>query len=155
MNNEIETLKLELAAFKKNNEELIHRCNAAISSWDEERMRALREAERVYEWKEKYQDLEKYMRFIGKQIPCNTGGTFENDPIDAILDATIRHLNSSKKELEYKIETTDRLVESLREQAEKAKVFECLAEMFYSSHFDNIDAVKKIYEVTKKNYPKE
>ena len=152
MNNEIETLKLELAAFKKNNEELIQRCNAAISSWDEERMRALREAERVYEWKEKYQDLEKYMRFIGKQIPCNTGGTFENDPIDAILDATIRHLTSGKKELEYKIETTDRLVESLREQAEKAKVFECLAEMFYSSHFDNIDAVKKIYEVTKKNY---
>jgi hypothetical protein len=149
MNNEIETLKLELAAFKKNNEELIHRCNAAISSWDEERMRALREADRVNEWKEKYQDLEKYMRFIGKQIPCNTGGTFENDPIDAILDATIRTLTSERKETVYYKEANDRILQSLDFQVEKAKVFECLAEMLYSSHFDNIDAVKKIYEVTK------
>ncbi len=48
MNNEIETLKLELAAFKKNNEELIHRCNAAVASWDEERKRALREGKPYY-----------------------------------------------------------------------------------------------------------
>jgi len=46
MNTEIETLKLELAAFKKNNEELIHRCNAAVASWDEERKRAMHEAEK-------------------------------------------------------------------------------------------------------------
>ena len=155
MNNEIETLKLELAAFKKNNEELIHRCNAAISSWDEERERALREADRANEWKGKYIDLERYMRFIGKQIPCNTGGTFENDPMDAILDATIRALTNGRKELEYNIEAADRALESLRYQAEKAKVFEYLAEMFYFSHFDNIDAVKKIYEITRKNYTKE
>lgn len=44
-------------------------------------------------WKEKYEDLEKYIRFIGKQIPCTTGGTFENDPVDAILDAAVRSLN--------------------------------------------------------------
>ena len=74
MNSEIETLKLELAAFKRNNEELIQRHNAAIASWDEERERALREADRVMEWREKYEDLVKYIRFIGKQIPCNTGG---------------------------------------------------------------------------------
>jgi hypothetical protein len=155
MNNEIETLKLELAAFKKNNEELIHRCNAAISSWDEERERALREADRANEWKGKYIDLERYMRFIGKQIPCNTGGTFENDPIDAILDATIRALTNGRKELEYNIEAADRALESLRYQAEKAKVFQCLTEMFYFSHFDNIDAIKKIYEITRNNYPRE
>jgi len=68
--------KKELAAFKKNNEELIQRHNAAISSWDEERERALREANRVLEWRGKYEDLERYIRFIGKQIPVNTGGTF-------------------------------------------------------------------------------
>ena len=65
MNSEIETLKLELAAFKRNNEELIHRYNAAIASWDEERERGLREANRVMEWREKYEDLVKYIRFIG------------------------------------------------------------------------------------------
>ena len=174
MNNEIQTLKLELAAFKKNNEELIQRCNAAISSWDEERERALREADRVNEWKQKYEDLEKYLRFIGKQIPCNTGGTFENDPIDAIMDAAVRSLNDKKperiKELNSILDGTleswkqekkemtlchDKTLELLREYIEKAKVFECLAEMLYSSHFDNIDGIKKIYEVTKKNYTKE
>lgn len=90
---ELNTTKKELAAFKKNNEELIHRCNAAIASWDEERERALREADRVKHWREKYEDLEKCIRFIGKQIPCTTGGTFENDPVDAILDAAVRSLN--------------------------------------------------------------
>jgi hypothetical protein len=89
-------LEKELYAFKKNNKELIQRHNAAISSWDEERKRALRESDRVKEWREKYEDLEKYIRFIGKQIPCNTGGTFENDPIDAILDAAVRALNDRK-----------------------------------------------------------
>jgi len=139
MNNEIETLKLELAAFKKNNEELIHRCNAAVASWDEERK-----------------------------------GTFENDPVDAILDAAVRSLNdkkpervkelnsildgtleSWKQETVYYKEANDRILQTLDFQVEKAKVFECLAEMFYSSHFDNIDAVKKIYEITRKNYTKE
>ena len=62
-------LKSELAAFKKNNVELIQRCNAAIASWDEERERALREADRVTEYKEKYEELKDYLRFIGKQIP--------------------------------------------------------------------------------------
>ncbi len=90
---DLNTTKKELAAFKKNNEELIQRHNAAIASWDDERERSLREADRVKEWREKYEDLEKYIRFIGKQIPCTTGGTFENDPIDAILDAAVRSLN--------------------------------------------------------------
>lgn len=53
------TLQAELAAFKKNNEELIQRHNAAIASWDEERERALREADRVKEWREKYEDLKR------------------------------------------------------------------------------------------------
>lgn len=73
---ELNISKKELAAFKKNNEELIQRHNAAISSWDEERERALREGNRVLEWRGKYEDLERYIRFIGKQIPVNTGGTF-------------------------------------------------------------------------------
>jgi len=91
-------LESKLAALNKNNEELIQRCNAAIDSWDEERQRALREADRVLEWREKYEDLEKYIRFIGKQIPCKfTGDTFENDPVDAILDAAVRLLNKSWK----------------------------------------------------------
>ena len=43
-------LETELAAFKKNNEELIQRHNAAIASWDEERERALRLTS--FPWKE-------------------------------------------------------------------------------------------------------
>ena len=171
MNSEIETLKLELAAFKRNNEELIHRCNAAIASWDEERERALREADRVMEWREKYEDLVKYIRFIGKQIPRNTGGTFENDPIDAILDAAVRSLNdkkpervkelnsildgaleSWKQEKEEMKQCHDKTLESLRCNVERAKVFEVLAEMLSKVDYDNTDASKKIYETIREKY---
>lgn len=161
-------LEKELAAFKKNNEELIHRCNAAIASWDEERERALREADRVKHWREKYEDLEKYIRFIGKQIPCNTGGTFENDPVDAILDAAVRSLNDHKKDIKNITEAVDiavkeysehnklahdKTLDSLQYAIERTKVFEALAEMLYKSGYDNIDGIKKIYEALREKYP--
>lgn len=161
-------LEKELTAFKKNNEELIHRCNAAIASWDEERERALREADRVKEWKEKYYDLETYIRFIGKQIPCNTGGTFENDPIDAILDAAVRSLNEHKKDIKNITEAVDIAVKeysehyklahdktlgSLEYAIERTKVFEALSVMLYKSGYDNIDGIKKIYEAVREKYP--
>lgn len=165
-------LETELAAFKKNNEELIQRHNAAISSWDEERERALREADRVLEWKEKYEDLEKYIRFIGKQIPCNTGGTFENDPVDAILDAAVRSLNdrkptrvdelnsildavttSWKEEKEHMKLSHDKTLESLRYNIERTTAFEALAEMLYKAGYDNTDGIKKIYEIVREKYP--
>ena len=153
MRADIEILKLELAAFKNNNEELIHRCNAAIASWDEERKRALREADRVMEWREKYEDLVKCIRFIGKQIPCNTGGTFENDPPDAILDAAVRSLNESwKQEKEEMKLCHDKTLESLRYNVERAKVFEVLAEMLSKVDYDNTDASKKIYETIREKY---
>lgn len=161
-------LEKELTAFKKNNEELIHRCNAAIASWDEERERALREADRVKEWKEKYYDLETYIRFIGKQIPCNTGGTFENDPIDAILDAAVRSLNEHKKDIKniteavdiavkeysehYKL-AHDKTLDNLEYAIERTKVFEALSVMLYKSGYDNIDGIKKIYEAVREKYP--
>lgn len=169
---ELNTTKKELAAFKKNNEELIHRCNAAIASWDEERERALREADRVKHWREKYEDLEKYIRFIGKQIPCNTGGTFENDPVDAILDAAVRSLNdrkparvdelnsvadailaSWKEEKEGMKLAHDKTLDSLQYAIERTKVFEALAEMLYKAEYDNADAIKKIYETVREKYP--
>ena len=165
-------LKSELAMFKKNNEELIQRCNAAIASWDEERERALREADRVIEYKEKYEDLEKYIRFIGKQITCNTGGTFENDPPDAIMDAAVRALNDKKpervKELNSILDGTleswkkqeeemklshDKTLESLLYNVNRARVFEELAGMFYNAGFDNRAAIKKIYEIVREKYP--
>jgi len=124
MNSEIETLKLELAAFKRNNEELIHRYNAAIASWDEERERGLREANRVMEWREKYEDLVKYIRFIGKQIPCNTGGTFENDPPDAIMDAAVRSLNDKKPERVKELNSIlDGALESRKKQDEQRRYY--------------------------------
>lgn len=165
-------LETELAAFKKNNEELIQRHNAAISSWDEERERALREADRVLEWKEKYEDLEKYIRFIGKQIPCNTGGTFENDPVDAILDAAVRSLNdrkpirvdelnsildevitSWKEEKEHMKLAHDKTLDSLEYTIERTKVFEALSEMLYKAEYDNADGIRKIYEAVREKYP--
>lgn len=165
-------LEKELSAFKKNNEELIHRCNAAIASWDEERERALREADRVKHWREKYEELEKYIRFIGKQIPCTTGGTFENDPVDAILDAAVRSLNdrkptrvdelnsvtdaiitSWKEEKEHMKLAHDKTLDNLQYAIERTKVFEALSEMLYKAEYDNADAIKKIYEIVREKYP--
>ena len=151
---EIELLKAELAMFKKNNEELIQRHNAAISSWDEERERALREADRVIEYKEKYEDLVKDIRLIGKQIFCSTGGTFENHPPDAIIDAAFRSLNESWKKQEGEMKLShDKTLESLRYNVERTKAFEALAEMLYSVEYDNIDGIKKIYEIVREKYP--
>lgn len=169
---ELKTTKNELAAFKKNNEELIQRLDAAIVSWDEERERVLREAARVKEWREKYEDLERYIRFIGKQIPCNTGGTFENDPIDAILDAAVRALNdkkpervkelnsildavtdSAQEEVKHLKAANDKTLDSLKYAIERTKVFEALAEMLYKAEYDNTDAIKKIYETVREKYP--
>ena len=151
---EIELLKAELAMFKKNNEELIQRHNAAIASWDEERERALREADRVIEYKEKYEDIEKYIRFIGKQIPCNTGGTYENYPIDAILDAAVRALNAERLETKYNKEACDKTLESLRYNVERTKVFEQISKMFYDADYEyDRDAAKKIYNIVREHYP--
>ena len=151
---EIELLKAELAMFKKNNEELIQRHNAAISSWDEERERALREADRAIEYKEKYEDLVKDIRLIGKQIFCSTGGTFENHPPDAIIDAAFRSLNESWKKQEGEMKLShDKTLESLRYNVERTKAFEALAEMLYKAGYDNIDGIKKIYEIVREKYP--
>lgn len=150
---EVKQLETELAAFKKNNVQLIQWHNAAIASWDEERERALREADRVLEWKEKYDDLEKYIRFIGKQIPCNTGGTFENDPPDAILDAAVRALNAERIEAKYNKKADDKTLESLEYNVERTKAFEALAEMLYKAGYDNTDGIKKIYEIVREKYP--
>jgi hypothetical protein len=130
-------LETELAAFKKNNEELIQRHNAAIASWDEERERALREADRVKEWKRKCEELEEDIRFIGKQIPCNIGGTFES---------------WKNQEEEIKL-SHDKTLESLRYNIERTKVFEALAEMLYKAEYDNTDGIKKIYETVREKYP--
>lgn len=147
-------LKSELAAFKKSNEELIQRCNAAIDSWDEERERALREADRAIEYKEKYENLVKDIRLIGKQVFCSTGGTFENHPPDAIIDAAFRSLNESwKEEKEHMKLSHDKTLESLRYNVERTKAFEVLAEMFYKAGYDDIDGIKKIYEIVREKYP--
>ena len=151
---EIELLKEELDMFKKNNEELIQRHNAAIASWDEERERALREADRAIKYKEKYEDLVKDIRLIGKQIFCSTGGTFENHPPDAIIDAAFRSLNESWKKQEEEMKLChDKTLESLRYNVERTKVFEALAEMLYKAEYDNNDAIKKIYEIVREKYP--
>jgi hypothetical protein len=148
------TMKAELDMFKKNNQELIQRNNAAISSWDEERERALREADRAIEYKEKYEDLVKDIRLIGKQIFCSTGGTFENHPPDAIIDAAFRSLNESwKEEKEHMKLSHDKTLESLRYNIERTKAFEALAEMLYKAEYDNTDAIKKIYEIVREKYP--
>ena len=150
----VNQIESELAAFKKNNEELIQRHNAAISSWDEERERALREADRAIEYKEKYEDLVKDIRLIGKQIFCSTGGTIENHPPYAIIDAAFRSLNESWKKQEGEMKLShDKTLESLRYNVERTKAFEALAEMLYKAGYDNIDGIKKIYEIVREKYP--
>ena len=150
----VNQIESELAAFKKNNEELIQRHNAAISSWDEERERALREADRAIEYKEKYEDLVKDIRLIGKQIFCSTGGTFENHPPDAIIDAAFRSLNESWKKQEGEMKLShDKTLESLRYNIERTTAFEALAEMLYKAGYDNTDGIKKIYEIVREKYP--
>ena len=151
---ELKKTKKELAMFKKNNEELIQRHNAAIASWDEERERALREADRAIKYKEKYEDLVKDIRLIGKQIFCSTGGTFENHPPDAIIDAAFRSLNESWKKQEEEMKLShDKTLESLSYNVERTKVFEALAEMLYKAEYDNNDGIKKIYETVREKYP--
>lgn len=113
----------------------------------------LREPDRVMEWRKKYEELEEYLRFIGKQIPCNTGGTFENDPPDAIMDAVVRALNAARVEPIYNKEVFDNTLESLRYNVERTKVFEEIADMLYKSEYDQRDAVKKIYEIVRDKYP--
>ena len=39
----------------------------------------------------------EYLDEIGKMIPCAAGGTFENDPPDAIVDALSRYIASIKE----------------------------------------------------------
>lgn len=48
---------------------------------------------------ERYDSLVKSIRAIGARIPCNTGGTFENDPPDAIVDAAWREARDAKQEV--------------------------------------------------------
>lgn len=132
------------------------------------------------EWREKYEDLERSIRFIGKQIPCNTGGTFENDPIDAILDAAVRSLNdlteyvseqthnrsiflnesvldavtdSAQEEVKHLKAANDKILVNLEYAIERTKVFEAIAEMLYKAEYDNTDAIKKIYETVREKYP--
>src|SRR5574343_1191719 len=54
--------------------------------WARQRMQELHAARQLVI------ELPVGIRQLGAKIPCNTGGTFENDPPDAILDAAIRHL---------------------------------------------------------------
>ena len=42
-------------------------------------------------------ELEKQIRKLGAAIPVNTGGTFEKDPLDAIIDAAIRVISGPSK----------------------------------------------------------
>lgn len=41
-----------------------------------------------------YYALVREVRKLGACIPCNTGGTFEHDPLDAILDAARREIEA-------------------------------------------------------------
>lgn len=49
---------------------------------------------------ERYLELKRQIRAVGKMIPCTTGGTFENDPPDAIVDACRRENESLRIELD-------------------------------------------------------
>ena len=48
----------------------------------------------------KYDDLVREVRKLGSRIPCATGGTFEHDPLDAILDAAYRETRDLRSEVE-------------------------------------------------------
>ena len=44
-------------------------------------------------------ELRNDVRKLGKLIPCYTGGTFENDPVDAILNAAERYIQGFEQSL--------------------------------------------------------
>lgn len=57
----------------------------------------------------RHTELVRQIRGVGARIPCNTGGTFENDPPDAIVDACWRECRDVKAELAATREDTERL----------------------------------------------
>ena len=97
---EIELLKEELAMFKKNNQELIQRHNAAIASWDEERERAFREADRVIELRNKYEELKDYsnaISFYSKLYALKSNDLSYLNKIASIYETDLKDYNSAEK----------------------------------------------------------
>ena len=42
---------------------------------------------------EQLEGMREELKNVGAMVPCATGGTFVNDPPDAIVDALARHMN--------------------------------------------------------------
>lgn len=53
----------------------------------------------------KLAELTRRIREYGRCLAVNTGGTFENDPIDAILDAMWRSAAQAQDELAVRMDT--------------------------------------------------
>lgn len=51
-------------------------------------------------YKEENAALREELRNVGAMIPCSSGGTFVNDPPDAIVDALARYMNEVRHENE-------------------------------------------------------
>lgn len=69
--------------------------------------------------------LREELRNVGAMIPCSSGGTFVNDPPDAIVDALARYMNEVRHENE-----------SLRKQIEVAREALVLAIKGFYGGFD-------------------
>ena len=66
--------------------------------------------------------LEDQLKQLGALIPCHTGGTFENDPPDAIIDAAIRYLKAepiADMDIDAFLNARDWLEKALQEKGAK------------------------------------
>ena len=72
------------------------------------------------------------------------------DELNSVTDAI---LASWKEEKEHMKLSHDKTLESLRYNIERTTAFEALAEMLYKAGYDNIDGIKKIYEIVREKYP--
>jgi len=55
----------------------------------------LQQQEQLNIARDELRDLKKQLKNLGKLVPCHTGGNFENDPPDAIIDAASRLLDQA------------------------------------------------------------
>ena len=72
------------------------------------------------------------------------------EQLNSSIDGTLT--SWKKREEEMKL-SHDKTLESLRYNIERTAAFEALAEMLYKAGYDNIDAIKKIYEIVREKYP--
>lgn len=97
------------------------------------------------------------VRRLGAAIPCNTGGTFQNDPSDAIIDAAIRTLKTRAELIAHKDDQLYRennQVLSLRAELAAAHARAEVAERQLAEQKAATEQATRLYDATWQNATK-